>query len=132
MHHSDQGSQFTSFAFGRKLRESGILASMGDVGTACDNAVAESFFSTLKRELVHRVHFATRAQARSAIFEFIEVFYNRQRRLRPSGWSPQLSSRGTTLVHSRHSHQVSGQRGQAQLFASGDTMTDPPEAEPTH
>lgn len=80
VHHSDQGSQFTSFAFGRKLRESAILASMGAVGTAYDNAVAESFFSTLKRELVHRVRFATRAQARSAIFEFIEVFYNRQRR----------------------------------------------------
>jgi putative transposase len=80
VHHSDQGSQFTSFAFGRKLRESEILASMGAVGTAYDNAVAESFFSTLKRELVHRVRFATRAQARSAIFEFVEVFYNRQRR----------------------------------------------------
>lgn len=80
VHHSDQGPQFTSFAFGRKLRESGILASMGAVGTAYDNAVAESFFSTLKRELCHRVHFRTRAQARSAIFEFVEVFYNRRRR----------------------------------------------------
>jgi putative transposase len=80
VHHSDQGSQFTSFAFGRKLRESGILASMGAVGTAYDNAVAESFFSTLKRELVRRVRFTTRTQARSAIFEFVEVFYNRQRR----------------------------------------------------
>jgi putative transposase len=80
VHHSDQGPQFTSFAFGRKLHESGILASMGAVGTAYDNAVAESFFSMLKRELVHRVRFETGAQARSAIFEFIEVFYNRQRR----------------------------------------------------
>jgi len=80
VHHSDQGSQFTSFAFGRKLRDSGILASMGAVGTAYDNAVAESFFSTLKRELVRRVRFQTRAEARSAIFEFVEVFYNRQRR----------------------------------------------------
>jgi transposase InsO family protein len=53
---------------------------MGAVGTAYDNAVAESFFSTLKRELVHRHRFATRDEARAAIFEFIEVFYNRQRR----------------------------------------------------
>jgi putative transposase len=53
---------------------------MGAVGTAYDDAAAASFFSTLKRELVHRQRFATRAQARSAIFEFIEVFYNRQRR----------------------------------------------------
>lgn len=80
VHHSDQGTQFTSFAFGRRLREASIISSMGAVGTAYDNAVAESFFSTLKRELVHRQRFATRAQARSAIFEFIEVFYNRQRR----------------------------------------------------
>lgn len=80
VHHSDQGSQFTSFAFGRRLRESGILPSMGAVGTAYDNAVVESFFSTLKRELVHRSRFATRAEAKAAIFEFVEVFYNRQRR----------------------------------------------------
>ena len=80
VHHSDQGSQFTSFAFGRRLREAGILPSMGAVGTAYDNAVVESFFSTLKRELVRRERFATRAEARSALFEFIEVFYNRQRR----------------------------------------------------
>ena len=80
VHHSDQGTQFTSFAFGRRLREAGILPSMGAVGTAYDNAVAESFFSTLKRELVHRRRFRTRDEARAAIFEFIEVFYNRQRR----------------------------------------------------
>jgi len=80
VHHSDQGSQFTSFAFGRRLRESGILPSMGAVGTAYDNAVVESFFATLKRELVSRSRFATRAEAKAAIFEFIEVFYNRQRR----------------------------------------------------
>jgi putative transposase len=80
VHHSDQGSQFTSFAFGRRLRESGILPSMGAVGTAHDNAVAESFLSTLKRELVSRRRLATRDEARAAIFEFIEVFYNRHRR----------------------------------------------------
>jgi putative transposase len=79
VHHSDQGSQFTSFAFGRRLSPPSCR-SMGAVGTAYDNAVAESFFSTLKRELVHRHRFATRDEARAAIFEFIEVFYNRQRR----------------------------------------------------
>ena len=80
MHHSDQGSQYVAFAFGRRLQEAGIAASMGSVGTAYDNAVAESLFATIKRELVHRHRFATRAAARSAIFEFIEVFYNRRRR----------------------------------------------------
>ena len=80
VHHSDQGTQYTSFAFGRRLREAGVVPSMGAVGTAYDNAVVESFFGTLKRELVHRRRFATRQDARSAIFEWIEVFYNRQRR----------------------------------------------------
>ena len=80
VHHSDQGTQYTSLAFGRRLREAGVLASMGAVGTAYDNAVVESFFGTLKTELVHRSWFATRQQVRSAIFEWIEVFYNRQRR----------------------------------------------------
>lgn len=79
VHHSYQGTQFTSFAFGRRLKDSGILASMGAVGTAYDSAAAESFFSTLKRELVNRRRFATRSEARSAIFEWIEV-YNRRRR----------------------------------------------------
>lgn len=80
VHHSDQGTQYTSFAFGRRLREAGVLPSMGAVGTAYDNAVVESFFGSLKRELLRGRRFATRAQARSAIFEWIEAFYNRQRR----------------------------------------------------
>jgi putative transposase len=80
IHHSDQGSQFVSLAFGQQARDAGIAVSMGSRGDAYDNAVAESFFSTLKRELVHRHRFATRDEARAAIFEFIEVFYNRQRR----------------------------------------------------
>jgi putative transposase len=80
VHHSDQGTQYTSFAFGRRLREAGLLPSMGAVGTAYDNAVVESFFGTLKRELLPGRRFPTRTQARSAIFEWIEVFYNRQRR----------------------------------------------------
>ncbi len=79
VHHSDQGSQYVSLAFTRRLKETGIAPSMGRVGTAYDNAAAESLFSTIKRELVHRHRFPTRAAARSAIFEFIEVFYNRRR-----------------------------------------------------
>ena len=79
IHHSDQGSQYISLAFGRRLKESEIFPSMGSVGDAYDNAVAESFFGTLKAELVHRHRFRTRAEAKAAIFEWIEVFYNRQR-----------------------------------------------------
>jgi len=79
VHHSDQGAQYVALAFTRRLQEAGIAASMGRVGTAYDNAAAESLFATIKRELVHRHRFPTRAAARTAIFEFIEVFYNRRR-----------------------------------------------------
>jgi len=79
VHHSDQGSQYISLALTRRLAEAGISGSMGGVGTAYDNAAAESLFSTIKRELVHRERYPTRAAARTAIFEFIEVFYNRRR-----------------------------------------------------
>ena len=79
VHHSDQGSQYVALAFTRRLQEAGIAASMGRVGTAYDNAAAESLFATIKRELVHRHRYPTRAAARTAIFEFIEVFYNRRR-----------------------------------------------------
>jgi putative transposase len=79
VHHSDQGSQYVALAFTRRLQQAGIAASMGGVGTAYDNAAAESLFATIKRELVHRHRFPTRAAARTAIFEFIEVSYNRRR-----------------------------------------------------
>jgi len=79
VHHSDQGSQYVSLAFTRRMGQAEIAASMGAVGTAYDNAAAESLFATIKRELVHRHRFPTRDAARTAIFEFIEVFYNRRR-----------------------------------------------------
>jgi putative transposase len=80
VHHSDHGSQYTSLAFGRRLHESGIAASMGSVGDCFDNAMAESFFATLETELIDRSDWATPAEARAAVFEYIEVFYNRIRR----------------------------------------------------
>ena len=79
VHHSDRGSQYTSLAFGRTLRESGLLASMGRRGDAYDNAPVESVISTIKNELVHRSRFTTRDQARLAVFDYIETFYNPRR-----------------------------------------------------
>lgn len=79
LHHSDRGCQYASGLFRRLLAAHDLLCSMSRKGNAYDNAPMESFFSTLKRELVHRASFATRAQARTAVFEYIEVFYNRQR-----------------------------------------------------
>jgi putative transposase len=80
VHHSDHGSQYTSLAFGRRLEEAGILGSMGTVGDAFDNAVAESFWASLQTELLDRQAWLTRNALRSAIFEYIEAFYNRRRR----------------------------------------------------
>ncbi len=79
VHHSDQGSQYTAISYGKRLEEAGIVPSMGRTGTALDNAMAESFVSTLKTELVHRRRFPGRAVARSAIFEYLEGFYNLRR-----------------------------------------------------
>jgi len=80
VHHSDRGSQYTSIAMGRTLRDSQIMASMGTKGDPWDNASAESCISTIKNELVKRRTFATRDQARLALFRYIEAFYNPLRR----------------------------------------------------
>ena len=79
VHHSDRGVQYTAISFGKRLEEVGIVPSMGRTGTALDNAMAESFIATLKTELVHRRRFPDREVARSAIFEYLEGFYNRRR-----------------------------------------------------
>jgi putative transposase len=80
IHHSDRGSQYTSVEFGSRLREEGLLPSMGSVADAYDNSMAESFVSILKRELIHRHSWPSRQMARTAIFEYIEGFYNTGRR----------------------------------------------------
>jgi putative transposase len=76
IHHSDQGSQYTSVAFGKRCGEAGVRPSMGSVGDAYDNAMAESFFSTLEAELLSRRRFASQAEARMACFRYIEGWYN--------------------------------------------------------
>jgi putative transposase len=80
IHHSDQGSQYTALAFGRRCEEAGVRPSMGSVGDCFDNAMCESFFATLECELLDRRHFKTQIEARMAIFEFIEGWYNPHRR----------------------------------------------------
>jgi putative transposase len=80
IHHSDQGCQYTSIAFGKRCREAGVRPSMGSVGDCFDNAMCESFFATLECELLDRRSFRTQAEARLAVFEFIEGWYNPQRR----------------------------------------------------
>ena len=80
LHHSDRGSQYCSLAYRRMLAANGISCSMSRKGNCWDNAVMESFFATLKKELVHHERYLTREEARQSIFEYIEVFYNRSRR----------------------------------------------------
>ena len=80
VHHSDQGCQYTSIAFGLRCREAGVRPSMGSVGDCYDNAMCESFFATLECELLDRRRFAAQAEARLAVFEFIEGWYNPHRR----------------------------------------------------
>ena len=78
--HSDRGSQYASDDYQKRLKENGIVCSMSRRGNCWDNAPTESFFAGLKKEMAHRTYFATREQARSAVFFWIEVWYNRKRR----------------------------------------------------
>jgi putative transposase len=80
IHHSDQGSQYASLAFGRRLREAGLAGSMGSRGDSFDNATAESFFATLECELLARHRFPTRCAARLALFNYMAGSYNTHRR----------------------------------------------------
>jgi len=79
VHHSDRGVQYASENYRQRLAQAGVVPSMSRRGNCYDNAMMESFWSTMKRELVHRHRFATRTDARAAIFEWIEIFYNRER-----------------------------------------------------
>ena len=80
VHHSDQGTQYTSIAFGLRCKRAQIRPSMGSVGDAYDNALCESFFATLECELLEREEFRNRAEAKMAVFDFIEGWYNPHRR----------------------------------------------------
>lgn len=97
LHHSDRGVQYACHLYRQILANHGIACSMSRTGNCYDNALAESFFGTLKCELVHRTHYRTREQARSSIFEWIECWYNRRRRhsslayLSPEAFEAQLN-----------------------------------------
>jgi putative transposase len=97
IHHSDQGSQYASRAFGQRLRGAGLLGSMGSRGDCFDNALVESFFATLECELLARQRFPTRNAARLALFDYIEGFSNTHRRHSALGYlSPAASERRWT------------------------------------
>lgn len=100
LHHTDQGAQYASVAYRNLLKDLGFIASMSRKGNCYDNAVVESFFSTLKNELIHDRDYYTRDEARTDVFEFIEVFYNRQRLHQSLGYvSPEaFEAQGCSLI----------------------------------
>jgi putative transposase len=99
IHHSDQGTQYTSIAFGACCKEAGIRPSMGSVGDCFDNAMCESFFATLECELLDRSRFETQAEAKMAIFDFIEVGTTRIVGTRPSATCHPSTTRGGYVQH---------------------------------
>jgi putative transposase len=98
LHHSDRGSQYAATSYQRLLGEHGITASMSRKGNCWDNACVESFFGTLKRELVYHRHYAGREDAKQDIFEYIEVFYNRKRRHSTLGYHSPAEFEARTAV----------------------------------
>jgi putative transposase len=104
IHHSDQGSQYVALGFGQQARDAGIAVSMGSRDDAYDNAVAESFFATIKKELVHRRSWPSRRDLSSAVFDYIEAFYNARDDTQHSDTSPQ---RNTRTPHSQQQRRPS-------------------------
>ena len=98
LHHSDRGSQYAAMSYQRLLHEYGITTSMSRTGNCWDNACVESFFGTLKRELVYHRHYTTREDAKQDIFEYIEVFYNRTRRHSTLGYHAPAEYEARTAV----------------------------------
>jgi putative transposase len=116
IHHSDRGSQYTSYAFGKRCKEAGIMPSMGSVGDAYDNAMAESFFAALEREVLHRRRFRSQAEARMAIFEWIEGWYNPHRRHSGLGYRSPVN-------YERSHHQARARMAALLLPSAADSPT---------
>jgi len=104
--HSDQGSQFVSLAFGQQARAAGIAQSMGSKGDCFDNAVAESFFATIKKELIHRRSWPSKAELRTEIFDYIEIFYNRERRHSTLGQLSPAQYEKNMMIQDLQQHQA--------------------------
>jgi putative transposase len=103
VHHSDQGSQYTSLVFTRRCKAVGIDVSMGSRGDCYDNSPHESFHASLKKDLIHRRAWPTKAEARTAVFEYVEAFYNRRRRHSRLGMLSPVDFENSTLLDDRAS-----------------------------
>lgn len=125
VHHSDQGSQYTSIAFGNRCRDAGVRPSMGSVGDCFDNAMAESFFATLECELLDRSTFKTQKDARLAIFEYIEGFYNPRRRhssleyMSPNEFESRYEKSGCDTGKDQSANMLAALKDKPSVTASG-------------
>ena len=111
IHHSGQGSQYTALAFGKRCEQAGVRPSMGSAGDCFDNAMCESFFATLECELLNRRHFKSQIEARMAIFEFIEGWYNPHRRHSALGYRSPIDYEDTSSEHDYRSPSPSTDSG---------------------
>lgn len=98
IHHSDRGSNYTASDYCKALSACDIKISMSRKGNCWDNAVAESFFATIKKELIYRCHYKTRREAAASIFEYIEVFYNRVRKHSKLGYTSPAQYRSNNII----------------------------------
>ena len=132
IHHSDQGCQYTSIAFGKRCRESGVRPSMGSVGDCYDNALCESFFATLECELIDRFTFRTKRDARVAVFRWIEAWYNPRRRHSSIGrMSPVNFERSNFFKPTSENDKLSTQTGVTpRSRCPAAPATDSPAADP--
>ena len=127
--HSDQGSQYTAAAFARQCARAGVKRSTGSAGSCCDNAMAESLFATLERELLQRAPFASREQAELEIFRYLEGFYNRKRRHAAPASSARGAPRWRAAPASREPIQQNSQKcawGPAPRHPPGQPQLDIP------
>jgi putative transposase len=122
IHHSDQGSQYTSLAFGNRCTEMGVRPSMGTVRDAHDNAMAESFFASLECELLQRRSFKSKVEARSALFTYIEGWYNPRRRHSALGYLSPMN------FEERHRRAQNGLPTVGACVASATPPVDNPES----
>ena len=119
VHHSDQGSQYTSIAFGKRCRQMGVRPSTGTVGDCFDNAMAKSYFATLECELIDRCSFKTQAEARTAVFEFIEGWYNPHRRHSALGYLSPAAFERAALEAEPRDLEGTQSMGQGEIAARG-------------
>ena len=128
IHHSDQGSQYTSVAFGKRCQEMGVRLSMGSVGDAYDNAMAESFFASLECELLDRRCFKSKTEARLAVFTWIEGWYNPRRRHSARGYlSPMNFEENTITIQPAHAEHglPTGPLAAGQIVPGGGPVDNP-------